>query len=295
LREDCEAFFLHDGYGYLISKPRINGGVTMFRYSLADRSRSILLEQVTQFAVVASVTDASLSEDGQRLAIVTSQGLDLRYVAGSPGAVASVPANFTLFPNDFMEGGTFVDGGFLVSAETRELWRFMDASFRCDTPPNFANSLADRSVLAGSVIRLDPGEPGCPLPAFRWRFNGVLLPGETQPFLLLSNVTTAQAGFYEVEASNRLGAVRSGANLFVHSLPAFTITQDMSGDARTLRINFDAIATYHYALEISDAPAGLNWFSTGALLEATNHGRAFFEWAPRKVPEFYRVGITPSQ
>src|SRR5688572_4519376 len=131
LKEDCEAFFVHGGYGYLITRPRTNDQVTMYRYPLSSRNESTLLEEVTKINVNASVTDASISPDGQRLGVLTSEGAHLYFINDNPASAGSltVQREFTRYENSFMEGAAFFDGGFLVSAETRELWLFTNPNF----------------------------------------------------------------------------------------------------------------------------------------------------------------------
>src|SRR5688572_9460210 len=70
--QDCEAFFVHGGFGYLINKRSPNGIVNMYRFSLADRRRSIPLQLVSQIALGSPVTAADLSLDNQRLSLTTS-------------------------------------------------------------------------------------------------------------------------------------------------------------------------------------------------------------------------------
>src|SRR6185503_2198976 len=154
-REDCESFFVMDDHGYLITKPRTNDQVTMFRYPLSSRGNSVLLEEVTKISVMAAVTDAGLSIDKQRLGVVTTEGVHLYFINGNPAAIQAAEREFTTFTNDFMEGGTFVDDGFLTSAETRELWLLTNASFVCTTPPNFTLTPTDRTVQLGSNIELE--------------------------------------------------------------------------------------------------------------------------------------------
>jgi hypothetical protein len=232
LREDCESFFVLDGYGYLITKPRaLDDRVTMYRYPLSRGSGSTLLEEVTRFSVTAPVTDASVSTDGQRLGVLTSQGAYLYHINGNPAAVNSATREFTSFINDFMEGAAFMEQGLMVSAETRELWLFTNGAFPCNTPASFTTPLADQTVLAGGVVQLDPGAVGCPVPVFSWRFDGQLLAGQTNSALVLSNVTVLNAGLYEVTASNRFGSVVSSANLTIRSSVDVHITEVMSGAA----------------------------------------------------------------
>jgi hypothetical protein len=111
------------------------------------------------------------------------------------------------------------------------MWLFTNGTFRCDAPADFATPLADRTALGGSVVQLDPGALGCPVPVFNWRFNGQLLAAETNATLVLSNVTASNAGLYEVTASNRWRMATSAANLVIRTKPDVRVTEVMPNPA----------------------------------------------------------------
>jgi len=131
---NCEAFFVHGGFGYLITKTPTRGAVNMLRFSLADRRSSIPLQLVARIPMDSSVTGADLSTDNRRLAFTSPAGVHLFFLAGAPSSAASAPRAFFQFSNDSMEGGTFFRQGFLTSSETRELWFFAHPAFRAQLP-----------------------------------------------------------------------------------------------------------------------------------------------------------------
>lgn len=231
VKEDCEAFFVLNDYGYLITKPRTNDQVTMFRYPLASGGRSVLLEEVAKISVTAAVTDAGISADKQRLGLVTTGGVYLYFIHGDPASIPTAEREFTRFPNDFMEGGSFVDGGFLTSAETRELWLFTNANFVCTSPPNFIAVPADRSVQLGSNIELEAEVEGCPRPAFQWTFNGTPLTTGTNVTLSLPAITVNDAGIYQLTASNSFGVITTSVTVTVRTKPDLRITEVMPSPA----------------------------------------------------------------
>jgi hypothetical protein len=130
-----------------------------------------------------------------------------------------------------MEGGTFFGRRFLASAETRELWLFVNPDFRCPAPPLFTPSLTDQSVSSGGTVTFHVTTAGCPPPRYQWRFNGQVIAGQTTSSLVLSNVTVANAGPYEVNASNAAGTSTSSAILSVRFKPDLRITEVMSDPA----------------------------------------------------------------
>ncbi len=285
-RQDCESFFVFDGFGYLISKSRaLDDRVTLYRYPLTSRAGSVLLEEVTRFSVTAAVTDAGISEDGRLLGVLTSQGAYVIQIDGQPASVASAPREFTPFLHDFMEGGTFTQRGFLVSAETREMWLFTNGTFQCHAAARLPSALPDRTALAGSVVTFNQTVLGCPVPEVSWRFNGQLLPGETSSTLVLSNVSAAQAGRYEIVGSNRFGTARRTVALDVRSVPELRVKLEDD----KIKIEFEAIAGHRHFLEFSDDPSGGRWTPLGDSVTGTNDVTVSFEDVRNDGSRFYRL------
>jgi hypothetical protein len=107
----------------------------------------------------------------------------------------------------------------------------------CDQPPQFTLKLSDQSVIVGGVARFEVMTTGYPTPAFSWRFNGQPLPEQQSSFLVLSNITAASAGEYEVTASNASGAVTSTARLTVRNQPNLRITEVMPAPAQNSAVD----------------------------------------------------------
>jgi hypothetical protein len=129
-REDCEAFFVSRGFGYLVTKQEIGGTVTIYGFPLAARGRSILLRRITTVDVAADVTGASISRDAARLALLTDEGPIVYMINGNVAGIRSSIGYYRPWPETSMEGATFVGDGLLVGAENRDLWFFTDPPFR---------------------------------------------------------------------------------------------------------------------------------------------------------------------
>jgi len=129
VRHDVEAFFVWNGFGYLVTKVRTNDVVGVYRFSLAAGSRPILLQKVTDVPVTAQVTAADITPDGQKLALLTEEGAYSMTVNGNISAAAVAPRTFTQLINTFMEGATYTSRGLLISAETRQILLFTDPAF----------------------------------------------------------------------------------------------------------------------------------------------------------------------
>jgi uncharacterized repeat protein (TIGR01451 family) len=84
---------------------------------------------------------------------------------------------------------------------------------RADTP---ADIPAGKQVTISVAVQ--PANVTLPL-TYRWQKAGVSLPGETNPTLVMNNVTTANSGTYTVVVSNVGGATISDSAI-INVLPA---------------------------------------------------------------------------
>jgi hypothetical protein len=129
IRHDVEAFFVWNGFGYLVTKVRTNDVVGIYRFALAAGSRPIALQKVTDVPVTAQVTASDITPDGQKLALLTEEGAYSITINGNVSAAAFAPRTFIQLINTFIEGATFTDRGLLVSAETRQIFLFTGDAF----------------------------------------------------------------------------------------------------------------------------------------------------------------------
>jgi hypothetical protein len=130
IRHDVEAFFVWNGFGYLVTKVRTNDLVGIYSFPLSAKGRSILLRKVTDVEVTAQVTAADITPDGQKLALLTEEGAYSFRINGDVSQTGGAPRTFTQLINTFMEGACFTTGGLLVSAETRQMLLFTGDPFR---------------------------------------------------------------------------------------------------------------------------------------------------------------------
>jgi alpha-tubulin suppressor-like RCC1 family protein len=100
------------------------------------------------------------------------------------------------------------------------------------TPPAFAVQPADQSVVTGSNASFSATLTGAVPMNFQWYFNGTPLmddgihvAGSLTSSLILSNVTTADAGSYTLAVTNFLGSTNSTAAVLTVLVPATITTQ----------------------------------------------------------------------
>jgi hypothetical protein len=127
--------------------------------------------------------------------------------------------------------GMLADGsGYVTISEGANPSIFFFES-QCPVAPRFISGLSNTTAMVGSTVTLRGVVAGYPAPKFYWRFNGGPLSNQTSNALVLSNVSAAQAGTYELTASNSLGSVASSATLTVNAKPNLRITEVLSNPA----------------------------------------------------------------
>ncbi|HYE30010.1 MAG TPA: lamin tail domain-containing protein [Methylomirabilota bacterium] len=231
-RPECESFFVHGGYGYVITKFPVRGGVQMYRFPLsAPDMESILLEHVASIAVGAAVSDASLTDDNSRLALVTDRGVYVLFIDGNPATAGTAPREFVGLANASMEGGTWVGESVYVTSEASlDILAFGSPFFT--GAPVFTAALTDQFAFVGGSALFFANVRGFPNPTFIWLFNGEVLTGRTGPRLSLGNLSLTNSGIYEVIVSNINGVARSNARLTVtEQTNRLRITEVMSSPA----------------------------------------------------------------
>jgi hypothetical protein len=128
-RFNGEAFFVNNGYGYLIGKDLANNGAPVYRFPISSPG-SFMLQRIGTLKVRSRVTGASVSSDNSALGVVTENGAYLFPINGSALRAFAVQPFFTPLNESSMEGGTFAGDGFLVSSENGDLFLFNQAPFR---------------------------------------------------------------------------------------------------------------------------------------------------------------------
>ena len=120
---NCEALFIHNGHGYVISKLFTNSPAEVYRFPL-DRPGEVVLEKVAQLPIRAPVAGADLSADAARLAVLSPAGVHVFDVAGDvtrAGAVDVKPRVIPV-PRAKLEGICFAPDGILLTAEERHVY-----------------------------------------------------------------------------------------------------------------------------------------------------------------------------
>jgi hypothetical protein len=131
---DAESLFVYKGRGYVISKLLNGKNAGLYSFDLAPQTEPETLRHECDLPIRSPVTDAALTPDGERLAVMTVTGPYL--FGGLKGDVAAAakaePTHVTYFdPGDLnMEGVCFVEGGLLATTEQGQILFFADEYFK---------------------------------------------------------------------------------------------------------------------------------------------------------------------
>lgn len=132
-RFDAESFFVHQGRGYLISKLLVGKNAGVYRFDLsAAGGEAIQLEHVCDLPIRSPVTDAALSDDGTKLAVMTVTGPNLFLIGGDVANAAkaqSAYVNYFDVGDMNMEGVCFTPEGLLASTEQGQMLLFANELF----------------------------------------------------------------------------------------------------------------------------------------------------------------------
>jgi hypothetical protein len=129
-RFDAESFFVSGAYGYVIDRNPGGNGAQAYRFPLG-RGVNVRFEPQFSVNVEGSVTGATISPDGKRIAVVTSAGAYL-FVTDRKLPTEGTLDHYTFvsYPSSSTEGCAFTPSGLLVTGEAREILLFTDEPFR---------------------------------------------------------------------------------------------------------------------------------------------------------------------
>ena len=130
---DAESFFVHDGRGYVVSKLLVGKNAGVYSFDLAAQAGdAAALEHVCDLPIRSPVTDASISDDAAKLAVMTVTGPNLFQIDGdvaNAGKSASAYVNYFDVGDMNMEGICFTPEGLLASTEQGQMLLFANELF----------------------------------------------------------------------------------------------------------------------------------------------------------------------
>ncbi|MCF3650997.1 immunoglobulin domain-containing protein, partial [Synoicihabitans lomoniglobus] len=124
------------------------------------------------------------------------------------------------------------------------------------------------TAAVGDNVSFSVTVSGNPAPTVQWRKNGVAIPGETDPVIIINSVQVSDAGEYDVVATNEFGSTTSFKQIFaVHYAPSIT------AQPASQSVAIGGAATFSVSAGGSPAPS-YQWRKNGVPLASGGVGTA---------------------
>jgi hypothetical protein len=108
----------------------------------------------------------------------------------------------------------------------------MAATFFEAVPPAISTGLRGLDAYVGQTPTFAFSVTGSPEPTYLWKFNGGVLPGQTNAALTLSITQAGQSGTYTLTATNGVGGAETSFVLNVTPRPVLAITEVQSSESK---------------------------------------------------------------
>jgi hypothetical protein len=121
-------------------------------------------------------------------------------------------------------------------------------------PPTILTAPVGQTATVGDTITFTATANGTAPLSYQWEENGVAIPGQTTLSLTLTNVTTADSGFYSILVSNSVGSTNSPAaalNVAYRAIPSICFGTGVAADGTLLAA---PAVDPHYILAASADP-----------------------------------------
>ena len=165
-----------------------------------------------------------LLSDGQPTGTDTpSNALAQAASAKAAGTVIFAVGLGTNVDGTLMAGIASAPGDYYFTTNSSQLSGLFNAisSIICRPPTNIVISgPSNVTVCAGATASFQVTASGCDAYSYVWKRNGSVLTGDTSNSLVVSNVSSADAGVYSVEVSSVCASATNSATLTVNGLPA---------------------------------------------------------------------------
>ena len=93
---------------------------------------------------------------------------------------------------------------------------------------------------------------------YRWTRDGIVVPGETAPTLVIRSATAADAGSYRVEVTAG-GATGTSASLDLSVVPAPVVSLSVSSPGQAGTLTWNSLPDRSYLVEVSLSLSGTDW------------------------------------
>ncbi|MES2691835.1 MAG: immunoglobulin domain-containing protein, partial [Verrucomicrobiota bacterium] len=266
---------------------------------------TLVIGVAAQAITFVQPSDRLIAAGSFTLAATSSSGLPVAFtvVSGSPD-IATLAGDI-LTPTGAtgtvtIRAAQAGNANYLAAAPIERSFRFVADA----TPPVIIVPPVDTVGYLGSSVTLTAIVGGAPTPTVQWRRNGTDIPGATTTSLLLASLTLADAGLYQIVATNLAGSVASsGSALTITKRPqtiAFDVAASPYPAGTALTLTATASSFLPVTFTIVSGAASLNGSSLigqngPVVIRATQAGDATYEAAEpvERTLTFVTGGLSP--
>jgi len=191
--------------------------------------------------------------------------------AGQNSAVVSYPApEATPFATVVClpaSGSVFAAGTNIVVCTLAYGTNTLTATFTVTVlvPPYITNQTSVISALANSNVTFPVGAFGTVPLSYQWLFEGIAIANATNSTLTVSNVQTANEGYYQATAAN-LAGIATSPPIILRVLPA---PATIVSGPESVTVSAGNPAVFNASI-IGSAPLLIQWYQNGLLLPGAN-------------------------
>ena len=156
-------------------------------------------------------------------------------------------------------------------------------------PPYITNQPTVISALANTNVPLSVGALGTLPMTYQWSFGSVAIASATNSTLVVSNVQSANEGYYQVTLANDVGMATSSP-ILLRVLPAAASV--VSGPF-PVTVSAGRQAAFS-ATVIGSAPLSMQWYKDGALLPGANSAQVIITNAQASDMGSYQLAVSNS-
>ncbi|NOS70517.1 MAG: hypothetical protein HOP33_11375, partial [Verrucomicrobia bacterium] len=248
----------NDAGSYDVVVSNVTGSVT-------SAPPAVLTVNVLPFITVAPTNQTVVAEANVsfNVSVGGTAPLNYQWRKGGVGLAGQTNTTLSLTSVTTNDAGSY---DVVVSNVAGSVTSTPPAVLTVNVPPFVTVVPTNQTVLAGANVNFGVSAGGTLPLSYQWRKGGVGLVGQTNPTLSLINVTTNDAGSYDVVVSNIAGSTTSSppAVLTVNVLPFITAAPTNQSVLAGANVNFNVSAG-------GTAPLNLQWRKGGgALANQTN-------------------------
>lgn len=241
----------------------------------------------TSPSMTAQPTNRTVIAGGSTTFSVTASGTGPLYYQWSLNGVPIFGSTASTFSKTNAQSGDAGNYSVVVS-NIMGIAVSTNAALIVNMPPAITEQPQDLKIPTGMDATFDVSAAGTGPLSYRWRFDGVTIPGATGSTYTHTNVQPDDVGYYSVVVSNSLGVVTSTPAILLLATPPFISGIEIQSDGSSL-LTLTGGAGDQYTIETSTNL--LDWTPAASVTNATGQIQFMDSGAGGSLQRFYRARV----